>query len=241
MEWGFFPHLADLLAERGFTAVRFNFTGSGMKPGDDLVTDLAAFRGATFSQDRDVVPSILVDPGTAIAPGRVDSQRIGIFGHSRGGGAALLASAHPDWRDGIGALVTWSAVGTFDRLDDRQKLVWRQMGKTEVTNARTGQVLEIDRLVLDDLIANREALDLYAAAQTRVAPWLLIHGGDDETVPVAEGRQLAECAGGEGSLIEIAGAGHTLGAGHPFVGPTPELITALNATQTWGRDHLVNP
>ncbi|HSK78002.1 MAG TPA: alpha/beta hydrolase, partial [Thermoanaerobaculia bacterium] len=38
MEWGFFPHLATLLAERGMTVIRFNLSGTGMRPGDELVT-----------------------------------------------------------------------------------------------------------------------------------------------------------------------------------------------------------
>src|SRR5262245_29396147 len=32
MEWGFFPYVASLLAERGFAAVRFNLSGAGMRP-----------------------------------------------------------------------------------------------------------------------------------------------------------------------------------------------------------------
>ena len=32
MEWGFFPPLAELLVERGFTVIRFNYSGSGMQP-----------------------------------------------------------------------------------------------------------------------------------------------------------------------------------------------------------------
>ena len=34
MEWGFFPHLATLLAERGYVAIRFNLSSTGMLPGD---------------------------------------------------------------------------------------------------------------------------------------------------------------------------------------------------------------
>mgnify|MGYP000612124829 CR=1 FL=1 len=51
-------------------------------------------------------------------------------------------------------------------------------------------------------------------------------------LPVAEARSLAESAGGEGVLLEIPSAGHTLGATHPFAGPTPELIEALNEAIT---------
>ncbi len=239
MEWGFFPYLAALLADRGFTAVRFNFRGSGMLPGDELVTDPEAFRHATFSSDLEDL--LVVLDHLTNAPEhreRIDPERIGLFGHSRGGGTALLAAARPEWIDRIGALVTWSAVSTFDRQGDREKLRWRQRGSFEVVNSRTGQKLEVDRDVLDDLEANRERLDLLTAAETRQAPWLLVHGEEDETVPVAEADALAECAAGRGRLITIPGAGHTFGVSHPLTGPTPDLITALNATQSWFREYL---
>jgi pimeloyl-ACP methyl ester carboxylesterase len=70
------------------------------------------------------------------------------------------------------------------------------------------------------------------------APWLIVHGDEDETVPVEEGRRLAAQAGGEHELRVIPGASHTLGGRHPFAGPTPQLIQTFNATQRWFRAHL---
>ena len=239
MEWGFFPVLAELLADRGFTVVQFNFSGSGMRPGDEMVTDPDAFQTATFSQDLEDLLALLSALGNPIAQGLVDDQRLGLCGHSRGGGTAILAAAHPDWQHRIGALVTWSAVNTFDRLGDTEKFVWRQKGSLPVVNARTRQELLLDRVVLDDLEKHREELNILAAASRRLAPWLLIHGDADETVAVAEARTLAENAAGTGCLLEIPEASHTLGATHPFTGPNPYLVEALNATVGWFREHLV--
>lgn len=241
MEWGFFPALTDLLTDRGFTVIRFNFSGNGMRPGDERVTDLDAFRTATFSRDLEDLRTLLAALGGSIGQGVVDIDSLGLLGHSRGGGTAILAAGHPDWAERVGALVTWSAISTFDRMDDNEKLAWRQRGEVPVINARTGQELALDRVVLDDLEAHREELDILAAASRRTAPWLLVHGDDDETVPVAEARSLAEFAGGVGCLLEIPGAGHTFGATHPFTGPTPHLVEALNATQSWFRQELVHP
>lgn len=238
MEWGFFPYLDQMLVDRGFTAVRFNFSGSGMQPGDELVTDTEAFAHATFSQDLADLLALLEALGDQVAPGLVDPSRIGLFGHSRGGGTVLLAAADDRWCAQIGALVTWSAVSTYDRLSDAEKLLWRQRGRTPIVNARTGQQLELDRLVLDDLQQHRDNLDLLAAAERRRAPWLLVHGDADETVPFVEARSLAEHAAGNGCLIEIPQGNHTFGATHPLSGPTPQLITALNATQDWFRKEL---
>jgi uncharacterized protein len=81
-------------------------------------------------------------------------------------------------------------------------------------------------------------LEILAAAAALRAPWLIVHGSEDETVPVEEGRRLAGQAGGEHELRVISGGSHTLGSRHPFAGPTPQLIQALNATQRWFRAHL---
>ena len=90
MEWGFHPYLADLLATRGFTVVRFNFTSSGMLPGDDLVTDIEAFAETTFGDDVREIDAVLgaLENGE-LAADRVDPQRLALLGHSRGGGTSI--------------------------------------------------------------------------------------------------------------------------------------------------------
>ncbi len=235
MEWGFFPHVAELLAMRGLVAIRFNFSGSGMRPGDELITDESAFGRATFGQDLDDILRVIAATGDEIAPGRVDRQRIGLLGHSRGGGAALMAAAASSE---IAVLVTWAAVSTFDRMGHADKEAWRRAGKVPIVNARTGQAVPLDLSVLADLEANPERYDLLGAAGKRTAPWLIVHGEDDPTVPFPEAEALVAAAAPPTELVRIAGADHTLGAKHPFAGPTPALIAALNASQSWLLKHL---
>jgi pimeloyl-ACP methyl ester carboxylesterase len=129
-------------------------------------------------------------------------------------------------------------VSTFDRLTVDQKVTWRQLRTFEVINARTGQKLSIDPLVLDDLEEHSTRLDILAAASRCQVPWLIVHGQMDETVPVEEAQQLAEKGSQVAHLTTIAGASHTFGATHPLNGPTPQLIEALNATQMWFRKTL---
>ena len=238
MEWGFFPYLAQLLAERGLVAIRFNFTGSGMEPGDELVTKPLAFKNATFSQDLAELQSLLEAVSNDLLPDRIDPARLGLFGHSRGGGTALLAASREPWRSRLEALVTWAGVSTFDRLNEAEKEYWREKGEVPVVNARTGQELMIDVHVLRDLETHGPALVPVGAAANREAPWLIVHGDDDETVPVDEARLLAKEAGPPSELLVIEGGNHTFGAQHPFAGPTPQLIEALNGTQRWFRKHL---
>lgn len=238
MDWGFFPHLATLLAERGYVSVRFNVSGSGMRPGEDRVADPEAFRADTHSREVEEVLAVLAATGTEIAPGRVDTGKLGLLGHSRGGGNTLLAAARDPWRERVRALVTWAAVADFDRYPPEQKEAWRRDGELPVVNARTGQQLAMGLGLLEDLEENREDLDLLAAAARRQAPWLILHGNRDESVPPSEGERLAARAGKASELLLIPEGDHTFGSRHPFVGPTPALIQALNATQRWFRTHL---
>ena len=235
-EWGFFPPLADLLVARGYAAVRFNFPGTGMLPGDDLVTDLEAFRNARPSQDVEDLLTVLDGLGDTVASGLVDPARVSLVGHSRGGGVALLAAANPRWRDRLKALVTWAGVSTFARWGSADTERWRREGELTILNGRTGQKLPLGVEVLDD-IENHPGLDLHAAAGQRVAPWLLAHGAVDPVVPVAEAESLAERTAGVHELRVIENGDHTFGARHPFAGPTREVIQLFNATQTWLARH----
>ncbi len=238
MEWGFHPYLADLLSARGFIVVRFNFTSAGMRPGDELVTDEEAFAHGTFGEDADEIQAVLSALASGELTDTVDADRLALLGHSRGGGTALLTAACREWRDRVKALVTWAAVGTFDRVGEKEKAMWRQLGALPVVNGRTGQHLRLDASLLDDGDARRDDYDLEAAAARRTAPWLLLHGDSDETVPVAEAHGLAAAAGGEHELHIVSGGSHTFGAQHPLAGPTPQLVEVMNATQLWLRRHL---
>lgn len=239
-EWGFFPPLAELLVQRGYTVIRFNFSGSGQKPGDELVTDLEAFRRNTFSLELAETLRVL-SAAEELAPGRVDTSRMALVGHSRGGAAAILAAASDPWRDRLRALVTWASISSYE-IYRRGEAEVREKGFATIVNGRTGQELKLGPDLLDDLDAHPDRLDVGAAAGLRRAPWLIVHGSDDEAVPVAQARELEEFAkaGQAGGLVElelIEGAGHTFGARHPFSGPTPELIRLFNVTQGWLRRH----
>jgi len=240
MDWGFFPVLCTLLADRGMAAVRFNYAGSGQRPGEDRVSDLDAFRSNTHSRELEETVAVVRALGPTLGKGCIDRDRIGLVGHSRGGGAALLAAADPRLAGRIGALITWAAVASFERYDRATRQAWRSRGELEIVNGRTGQHLPLGLGLLDDIEAHARGghLDLEAAAARRRMPWLILHGTEDEAVDFTDARRLAAAAVPPVELHAIEGAGHTFGARHPFAGPTPHLIEAMNVTQTWLKRHL---
>jgi fermentation-respiration switch protein FrsA (DUF1100 family) len=125
------------------------------------------------------------------------------------------------------------------RWPDEERAAWRKAGRTEVRNARTGQVLPLYTDVLDDIELNSELLDIEAAAERVRVPWLLIHGTRDESVPFAEAELLkAASSSATSRLLPVPEAGHTFGAVHPWQSSTPEMETVFDATLKWLSTHL---
>ena len=233
-DWGMFPPLADRLARAGFVAVSMNLSGSGVDAEGNFSYE-ERFAHDTFSaglDDVDLVVAALVAGELGTAP----PSSIGLLGHSRGGGVAILAAAR-DAR--IAALVTWAAISTVDRWPEQVMRKWREAGYQEVVNSRTGQVLRLFPDILDDNIANAARLDIPAAAERITVPWLLLHGSADESVQLAEGERLSALVRNQASRHEwIPDAGHTFGARHPWAGMTPELERVYSASVAWFARHL---
>jgi uncharacterized protein len=225
-DWGHWPGLGERLARAGLSAVTLNLSGSGVDDSGEFVFP-ERFGHNTFSAElHDIgrVVETLAGGGLGVAP----PTSIGLLGHSRGGGAAVLYTAG-DSR--VVALVTWAAVSTVQRWPEATRAAWRRSGVNPVENARTRQVLPLYTDVLDDIERNAAVLDIEAAAGRIEVPWLIVHGTADEAVPVAEGRLLAASAAPDTTkFVAIEGAGHTFGAAHPWKGATPELDLAVNTT-----------
>lgn len=223
-DWGLWPALAERLARAGLSAVTLNLSGSGVDDSGEFVYP-ERFGHNTFSaelQDLRRVTDALAGGELGVVP----PSAVGLLGHSRGGGIAVLHAAS-DAR--IKALATWAAISTVERWPASQRAAWRSAGVNEVKNVRTGQVLPLYPDVLDDIERNAATLDIEAAAARVAVPWLIVHGTDDEAVALAEGEQLAAAAPGA-RFLAVEGAGHTFGAIHPWDGATPALERVEDTT-----------
>jgi dipeptidyl aminopeptidase/acylaminoacyl peptidase len=228
-DWGMFPPLSQRLAQAGFIVVSPNLSGSGVDDEGDFSLP-ERFGHNTFTAELEDVRGV-IDALMAGQLGVPTPSTLGLVGHSRGGGIAVLQAAR-DPR--VRALVTWAAISSVERWPSAQRISWRAAGKTDIQNARTGQVLPLYSDVLDDIEQNASALDIEAAGRRIRIPWLVIHGTDDESVPFAEAERLkAASARPDTRLLPIQGGGHTFGAVHPWRATTPELSTVFDATLAW--------
>jgi dienelactone hydrolase len=226
-DWGMFPPFAERLARAGVTAVTPNLSGSGV---DDAGAFSRPDRFArnTFSAELEDADRVLA----ALAAGElgvVPPSSIGIVGHSRGGGIAVLqAGRDPRLR----ALVTWAAISSVERWSPAEQQAWRAAGTKDVVNARTGERLPLSTDVLDDIDRHAGgALDIPAAAGRVAVPWLIVHGAEDEAVSPIEADALGEASPRETTTrLIVDGAGHTFGAVHPWAGSTPALDRVFDAS-----------
>src|SRR5258705_8891027 len=90
--WGFFPYLGRTLAENGLTAITFDFSGSGIGRDRESFTEADAFAGNTLSREQEDLEN-LVDYARRR---KLIEGKFGLFGHSRGGGTAILFTAGVD-------------------------------------------------------------------------------------------------------------------------------------------------
>jgi pimeloyl-ACP methyl ester carboxylesterase len=226
-DWGMFPPFSERLARAGVTAVTPNLSGSGVDDSGQF-TFRDQFAHNTFSAELEDLARVvdgLAGGDLGVAP----PSRIGIVGHSRGGGIAVLQAAR-DPR--VRALATWAAISSVERWAPAEQTEWRQRGSKEIINARTGERLPLYPDVLDDIAHNAGGtLDILGAARRVAVPWLIAHGAEDESVSILEGRALSAAnARVTTKLLEVEGAGHTFGVVHPWKGSTPEFDRVADAS-----------
>src|SRR5262245_41941873 len=90
-DWGMFPPLAERLARAGFTAVSFNFSGSGIGADGETFDELERFAHDTYTRQLFDLSEVLRALKAAnLVPGVASPPSIGLLGHSRGGGIAIL-------------------------------------------------------------------------------------------------------------------------------------------------------
>ncbi len=232
-DWGFFPYLSDRLAVQGHAVISFNFSHNGIGSDPEVFSELEEFSQNTISREVDelnfVLTSVLSGDLTPRPP-----RHVGLLGHSRGGGVAILAAGE---KPEVDALVTWGAIDHLDRWTEETVREWREKGVMYVLNQRTGQHLPLSIALWNDFQENQERLDLRRATGALATPWLIVHGKEDLTVRVEEGERLARQSG-KARLHLIEGAGHTFEATHPFAESTPALEEAIAVSARHFRSHL---
>jgi pimeloyl-ACP methyl ester carboxylesterase len=182
-----YPQLAmRLSAETGGVVLAFDFRGTGLSEGDFSLrgwrADLAA-----------AVRTVRAVPGV---------EKIWLVGAAAGATLAIAAAAEDAGVAGVAAFAP--QVEFAERAVDPRRLL---------AQARAAGLVRSPSFPPD---AAAWARELYSLQPLRLAqkipprPLLIVHGANDEVVPLADARALAEAAHESAELRVLAGAGHVL-------------------------------
>lgn len=236
-DWGAFPDACEELARTGFAVITFNFSLNGIGKNMLEFDELDLFERETLSQDLEDVGTII----DAIKQKSINSDRvllnsdlIGIIGHSRGGHTAVAAAAE---YSEIMCLVSWSAVADYNaRWSSEMKKDWEEKGFSEIVNSRTNQIMRVGKVVYDDAINNADRLMAIKRVRELHIPCMFIAGKEDEAVPYSDSEKLFRaCPSDEKEVRIINNAGHTFNVSHPFEEEKfPQAFEeVLNLTEGW--------
>lgn len=229
-DWGFGPYLAEHLAEWGNFVITFNFSHNGVGESKTEFDELDKFANNSYSREINEVNEIVKAYKTDYFGEINEMNKIGLLGHSRGGGVSIISAS---LLNEIDVLVTWSAISKFDRFTVRQKEEWRSKGFFEIMNARTKQMMRLNKVMLDDIENNsNHLLNLEKALHKLKKPYLIVHGDQDLAVPISEAEMIYSWADkSKTELFKVSGTGHTFDIKHPFEGTTVAFNKVLNKTR----------
>ncbi len=183
------PALAEALAGAGVNALRFSFSGNGESEGD--------FRESTISKEVD-------DLGAVIDAVKDAGYREIVFaGHSMGGAVGVIRAAKDSRIDKLISLAGMVHTAKFAEVEfadqkPDQGFMWDEEG------------CPLSSTFIDDMNAIDSVLPL--GSQIEI-PWLLVHGSEDDVVPIGESREIFPTNSGTDraqnrELIELPGANH---------------------------------
>jgi pimeloyl-ACP methyl ester carboxylesterase len=255
------PEIAEGLAERGMTSLRFDYSGFGASEGERGWIDPAARTDDAFA----ALAWLAARDG-------VDGDRLGVYGHSYGGPVAISVAAR-DTRvravvsvsgpgDGVAMMraprASWDWVAFRERVEAERAHVATGGTSTEVpvtdllplspaflaayeklkadqggTSAgQAGSGLGVSSFFLGSADAMLNLDVVGAARRLGGRPLLLIHGADDDTAPIETVEPVYAAAPGPKKWLVMPGAAHNdLDAG-------PGLAKAVHAAADWFAEHL---
>jgi uncharacterized protein len=186
---GIIRRICSDLSKDGFTVLRFDFSGNGQSQG--------VFEQSTWSKqilEMEAAVNLMKDQG---------ADWIGLIGHSLGAAIALLTARQ---NDSIAAVCRVAGRISPSRpnyfLTPPQQQILAATGQVEFSSR--GRQLNIKREFFDDA----ETHDLIAATRSLSIPMLVVHGDQDDVIPVSEAYLAHKTNPQRVELIVVDGGDH---------------------------------
>jgi uncharacterized protein len=215
-DWGPYDLIAKEFANNDFAFLKFSFSHSGTtveKP--DVITDTENFGNSTIQTELDDIGSVLnwIGHNTELPLEEINTEKIYIVGHSRGGSIAILKAAMDER---INMLVTWSAFVDFGEIWEKYDVKkWEELGVSWSEDKTSGSMLPLYYQNYQNYLDNRELFSIKTAIEKLKIPMLVLHGMEDDKVAFENALQFKKWNNSfEMSLLP--NASHNFGCYHPY-------------------------
>ena len=209
--------LTKLLVQKGLSTLCFDWFGMGESSGQ--------FSDITITTCQSQLDSLLKDMKTK------GYRDIGLIGSSFGGLLSILVAAnHPEL----------FAIGLKCPVPDFPEMLELEFGtdglsQWQQTNTIPNVTGESEPIALNfQFYENCKKFNAYRQAKQITTPCLIVHGQQDELVPMHQINQLEERLAGEKNLLLLKKANHYFGRPEDF----QKMSLALTE---WIVDHVPNP
>lgn len=215
-DWGAWDLMAKRIAENSFCFIKFNFSHNGGTTANPIdFPDLEAFGNNNYTKELNDLGDVIDWSINTFKDNKsVDTSKIYLIGHSRGGGISILKTAE-DSR--IKKLITLASVCDFEKRTATVGNLeqWKKDGVKYVTNGRTKQEMPHYFQFYKDFIKNKQRLNIKSACKKIDVPQLVIHGDADTSVTLSEAEKIHEW-NPLSRLSIIKDANHVFNTEHPW-------------------------
>ncbi|MEP6596632.1 MAG: prolyl oligopeptidase family serine peptidase [Ginsengibacter sp.] len=232
--YGMFPYIQKELFENGISSYSFNFSHGGIIGDADYFEDLEKYEKNCMRLEVEDLLCILYN----LHSGEFDTHsKVILLAHSLGGvptifGAKKAAEEHIK----IDGIILMSTVKTLNFWPSDMIKEWATAGVFYKKNNRTKQELPQGFEFLQEVLRSGTIWNLETAIKSLQVPILIVHGEDDEAIPVQHGETLAAWVKENNSNTEfkiIRNATHTYNTKHPFEGSSFELMELIKIVCEW--------
>ena len=208
-DWGCWNLVSEFFTQHNYAFLKYNVSHNGCTIESPIdFEDLDSFSINTYSKELEDFEAII-----KIAKNEFNKlSEIFIIGHSRGGGTALLQAKNPE----ITKICSWAGISSIAKRFPRGEALekWKNETIRITKNGRTHQDMPHHFLQYEDYIANSDNLNIKSNCLTSNTPTLIVHGENDNSVSINEGKELADWLDSE--LIIIPNTAHTFDSKHPW-------------------------
>ncbi len=215
-DWGAWNIAAEEFANSNLFFVKFNFSHNGGTLENPIdFPDLEAFGQNNFTIElndlEDVISWILEDTELS---NEIDKNDITLIGHSRGGGIVSIKASE---NKKISNVITWAGVSDYGARFPIGDILtgWEKAGVSYIENSRTKQQMPHYFQFYTNFKENEDRLTIKKAIAKLNIPQLIIHGENDDVVPLKEAENIHQW-NPKSELVIIKDMNHPLGCSQPW-------------------------